>query len=146
MEFKRENFKKLNRKVGCYLIYTKTDEIIYPNRDSRLVYIGVSKTSSNGMKQRLESHLAGGNRGICNYSKQKGLLFTYQEADWLTEIIERPAADLERYLILDFAEKYGCYPICNARSEGELQKDKIDLEIDWARFEYNRGGETCRKT
>jgi len=134
-EFKKENFKRLSGMIGCYVIFTNDVLIPYPNKSTRVIYIGVSKTSSNGIKQRLESHLGGGNRGISNYSIKKGLKFTYQEADWLTELINRPAADLERYLILDFAETYGCYPICNARSEGELQNESIDLEIDWEKFE-----------
>lgn len=136
-EFVLRNFESLAKKAGCYVIFTKGFMIPYPNRNSKVVYIGVSKKTSNGMRNRLESHFFGGNRGIKNYMEQKGLMFTYIETDWLSKIISAKAEALESYLILDFAEKYGCYPICNNRSEGDLRTQGInlDIEVNWATFE-----------
>lgn len=135
MEYQRINTRKIDRKIGCYVVYTKSLQIPYPKSCSRIIYIGVSKIPSSGMRQRLESHMSGGNRGIYNYNKEKGLMFTYQEIVWDFEGSQLSEADLEKFLIIDFADKYGCYPMCNARSEGELKNAKVDLEINWERFE-----------
>jgi hypothetical protein len=136
-EFTLRNFESLAKKAGCYVIFTKDFMIPYPHKNSRVIYIGVSKKTTNGIKSRLESHYSGVNRGIKNYMEQKGLLFTYIETDWLSKIISAKADALESYLILDFAEKYGCYPICNNRSEGDLRTQGINLNIDinWGDFE-----------
>lgn len=135
MRFERQNFKGLKNKAGCYMIFTNDLFIPYPFLPSRLIYIGVSKKDSNGMQKRLENHFDGkGNRGVFNY-KSKDLYFTYQEASWLSELINADAAELEKYLILDFADKYGCYPICNGRKESKVKNIGVSVEANWKKFE-----------
>ncbi len=138
-KFAAPNFDFLNKLIGLYFIFLPERKISYPFRDSRLIYIGMSEKKTNSIGKRLLNHITGGsgNKGITNYNKKDGLLFTYFGYDMYKDTWPGKVEALENYFILDFQEKFGVYPICNNKSSDieVIGVDDVKYKIDWSFFD-----------
>ncbi len=138
-KFELREVKDLMGLCGLYFIFLEKTKISYPFGQSRLIYIGMSEKKTNSIGKRLSDHITGqsGNVGIFNYHKVENLYFTYLNFEMLKGIWKHRIEDLESYVILDFVEKYGVYPICNNKTTFDIQNRNLDftLEINWAFFE-----------
>lgn len=136
--FEQSNIKTLNGITGLYFIFTKSIEIKYPFKNSRLLYIGMSERKTNSIGSRLSGHFDGKSRniGLMNYRKVEPLLFTYINFDILKNVWQYRIEDLESYFLLDFVENFGVYPICNNKTGFEILNNKLDtnFNIDWKYF------------
>ncbi|MGB9677773.1 MAG: hypothetical protein ACPLW7_00960 [Minisyncoccia bacterium] len=146
-KFEPHNIKPLVGIIGLYFIFLEKTTIQYPFGKSRLIYIGMSEKKTNSIGKRLLDHYEGlsGNIGLINYRKVENLYFTYINFELLKGIWEFKIEDLESYFILDFANKYGVYPICNNKTGFEVQEKELDfkLVINWEYFEI--GGKNERE-
>ncbi len=137
--YEPRNFEGLAQITGLYFIALRETRIPYPYRKSRLIYIGMSERKTNGIGSRLGEHYTGRSRnhGLSNYSKVEGLCFTYLNFEAVKNIWTNRVEDLESYLLLDFVENYGVYPICNNKSTyPESRIDTINmLSVSWDCFE-----------
>ena len=85
MTFNPENIRPLNGIAGLYFIFSKSIDIKYPNRQSKLLYIGMSEKKTNSIGSRLLGHFDGKSKnfGLQNYRKVTDLYFTYINFDLL---------------------------------------------------------------
>lgn len=138
MTFNPENIRPLNGIAGLYFIFSKSIDINYPYKQSKLLYIGMSEKKTNSIGSRLLGHFDGKSKnvGLQNYRKVTDLYFTYINFDLLRSRWEYRIEDLESYFILDFVEKYGVYPICNNKSGLDIMNNNIKthFKIDWDYF------------
>ena len=138
-EFRAVNFKSLIGIRGLYFIALPVTAILYPFAGSRLVYIGMSEKRTNSIGKRLQGHYDGssGNKGLHNYRKHEGLLFTYLDFEMLSRVWKYSIEDLESYFILDFSEQFGVYPICNNKSSFEVRYHDLEVsfDINWSFFD-----------
>jgi hypothetical protein len=138
LEFKPQNYKNLGGVVGIYFIFLKEKSVTYPFRDSRLIYIGMSERKTNSIASRLSNHFDGksGNLGLQNYQKISDVMFTYLNFDVIKTIWKYRIEDFESYLLLDFVEKFGVYPICNNKTGFPELDDSYKgiITIDWDYF------------
>ncbi|NLA24867.1 MAG: GIY-YIG nuclease family protein [Bacteroidales bacterium] len=139
MVFNPSNISTLNGIVGLYFIFTKTLDIQYPFKKSKLIYIGMSERKTNSIGKRLAGHYDGSSKniGLTNFRSVEQLKFTYINYDVLKNFWKYRIEDLESYFILDFVKHYGVYPICNNKSGFEVLKKTISTNflIDWENFE-----------
>ena len=137
--FEIQNIKPLKGLTGLYFIFNNKTKIQYPFKKSRLLYIGMSEKKTNSIESRLTGHFEGKSKnfGLVNYRKMAQLYFTHINFEMLRKFWNFRIEDLESYLILDFVEKYGVYPICNNKSGYEIldKKLKANFIIDWQYFE-----------
>ena len=137
--FEIQNIKPLMGLTGLYFIFSEKTKIQYPFKKSRLLYIGMSEKKTNSIGSRLTGHFDGKskNLGLVNYRKTGALFFTYINFEMLRKFWNKRIEDLESYLILDFVEKYGVYPICNNKSGYQIlhKKPNASFIIDWPYFE-----------
>ena len=136
--FEANNIKPLNGIAGLYFIFSQSIEIQYPFQKSKLLYIGMSERRTNSIGNRLLGHFDGKskNLGLVNYRKVEPLFFTYINFEMLKSLWQFRIEDLESYFILDFVEQFGVYPICNNKSEFEIQNQTLtsSFKIDWKYF------------
>lgn len=139
MIFNPSNISPLNGIVGLYFIFTKTLDIQYPFKKSKLIYIGMSERKTNSIGKRLAGHYDGSSKniGLTNFRSVEQLRFTYINYEVLKSFWEYRIEDLESYFILDFVKHYGVYPICNNKSGFEVLNKTISTNflIDWENFE-----------
>ena len=132
------NIRSVVGLIGVYFIFTEKTHIQYPFDKSRLLYIGMSEKRTNSIGKRLGDHFDGTskNLGLINYKKSNRLFFTYFNFEMLRKFWNQSIEDLESYIILDFVNYFGVYPICNNRTGFEIQKIslKTDFIIDWSYF------------
>ncbi len=137
--FEPRYFETLGAVIGIYFVFLTKTKIAYPFKPSRLIYVGMSERRTNSIGTRLTDHYIGrsGNKGLQNYRKIEQLQFTYLNFQILEGIWPSKIEDLESYLLLDFVERFGVYPICNNKSTypESLFNSQKPLEIDWNYFD-----------
>jgi hypothetical protein len=137
--FELKNVKPLIGLTGLYFISTTNIKIQYPFNKSRLLYIGMSETKTNGIGNRLVNHFEGKskNKGIVNYRKIEPLKFTTINFEMIQNFWSFTIKDFESYFILDFIEKYGVFPICNNTTGYEILNQELEtgFNIDWKYFD-----------
>jgi hypothetical protein len=139
LPFEPQRYTGLGGVTGIYFIFGEKTAISYPFRQSRLLYIGMSEKRTNSIASRLQDHYEGrsGNFGLQNYRKAGKLFFTYLNFEVIQSVWKQRVEDFESYLLLDFVEKFGVYPICNNKTgfpTFEHQGTK-PIEIDWNYFD-----------
>ena len=134
--FNRSNFRELRGIVGLYFIYLDENFIKYPFKESRLLYIGMSKSKANSIEKRLLNHYDGdsSNIGIYNYRSSEVLKYTYLNFDMITKIWPLKISDFESFLIHDFARHFGNHPICNNQMP-LINKEHPQIVINWEFFD-----------
>lgn len=139
LEFEPRRFEGLGGVVGIYFIFLTKKKIAYPFRDSHLIYIGMSEKRTNSIASRLVDHYEGrsGNFGLQNYKKVDQLKFTYLNFEIIQGIWNQRIEDFESYLLLNFVEKFGVYPICNNKTgfPDFPHEHENPIEINWGYFD-----------
>ncbi len=146
LEFEPRRFEGLGSVVGIYFIFLTQKKIAYPFKESRLVYIGMSEKRTNSIASRLIDHYEGrsGNFGLQNYRKADHLKFTYLNFEVVQSMWKQRVEDFESYLLLDFVEQFGVYPICNNKTGfpefeheygADLTKREKPIKINWNYFD-----------
>lgn len=139
LEYEARRFEGLGGIVGIYFIFLTKKKIAYPFRDSRLIYIGMSEKRTNSIASRLSNHHVGrsGNFGLQNYKKVDNLKFTYLNFEVIQAVWQQKIEDFESYLLLDFVEKFGVYPICNNKTgfPDFLAEHEKPIAINWNYFD-----------
>lgn len=126
--------------IGIYFIFLSDRGILYPFRESRLIYIGMSESKQNSIGNRLRGHLTGqsGNEGIKNYAKQYPVKFTYHSLGVLRALGSDDLFEIESFFLSEFLRYAGSYPICNGQAGIERKGSSWKLEdkrVDWSFFE-----------
>ena len=138
-EFEIKLIKSLTGITGLYFIFLGNKKILYPFKESRLIYVGMSEKKTNSIGNRLSDHYDGqsGNLGLVNYRKVDRISFTYINFEMLKRFWKYSIEDLESYFIFDFVNQYGVYPICNNRTSTDIMNNvkDIKLDIDWKYYE-----------
>jgi hypothetical protein len=137
--FESSRFSLLGGVTGLYFIFLTNKQIGYPFKDSRLIYIGMSEKRTNSIASRLQNHYDGrsGNSGIQNYGKIDKLQFTYLNFDIIEAYWKQSIEDFESYLLLDFVQQFGVYPICNNKTgfpEFKVVNPEKPIVINWDYF------------
>ncbi len=138
LEFEPRRFESLGNVIGIYFVALTNKTVTYPYKESRLIYIGMSEKRTNSIGSRLSDHYDGrsGNFGLQNYRKVDQLKFTYLNFDIIQSLWKQRVEDFESYLLLDFVENFGVYPICNNKTgfpDFPTVHEK-PISIDWDYF------------
>jgi len=138
LEYDASNYDKLTTVRGIYFIFSSGITIPYPFRGSKLLYIGMSERRTNSISARLNDHYGGrsGNSGLTNYRKVDKLFFTYLNFEVIESFWKQSIEDFESFLLQNFVEKFGVYPICNNKTgfpDFTLNNQNI-IDIDWDYF------------
>jgi hypothetical protein len=137
--FEPRSFENLDNVVGIYFIFLTARKIAYPFKESRLIYIGMSEKRTNSIASRLANHFEGrsGNFGLQNYRKVDNVKFTYLNFEIIQPMWKQRIEDFESYLLQDFVQRFGVYPICNNKTgfpEFLITGEK-PIEINWDYFD-----------
>lgn len=117
--FNYEEVKSIPDKKGVYVLVSKTQRFIYPNGNSKIIYIG----KANSLLKRLKTHYRHSIelRNSSNNSKNSQWFYSrYQYIDkfdcqvyWYTTRGQQDPKDLESIIIEHFYNKYLSLPIGN---------------------------------
>jgi hypothetical protein len=133
------SIRSVRGEAGLYFIYLKETRIIYPFRESRLIYIGMSESKLNSIGRRLADHLCGrsGNYGLTNYIGSKGAEYCHFTLDFLTVLGISRADELEGVFLRSFLASNGSFPVCNNQCGIEIRPETSPLSfaVDWKYFD-----------
>ena len=103
--------------IGVYKLFI-TEDIPYPQKYGRVIYIGKSET--NSMYKRIEAHLKSeSNEGLCNYIHLDDVKISFRIAKKKDQAKVWEAKEIQEHL-----EEFGAYPVCNRKKGSTKRKGK----------------------
>ena len=108
---------KNSENIGVYK-FTITEDIPYPKKKGRVIYIG--KSESKSIYKRIEEHLKKRtNLGLCNYIELSKVNVSFRIASTANQ-----CKIWEHDEILSHQNEYGAYPATNMKSGSKKKKGK----------------------
>jgi len=103
--------------IGVYKLFI-TEDIPYPLKYGRVIYIGKSETKS--MYKRIEEHLkTESNQGLCNYITLDDVKISFRITKIKKQVKLWEAKEIQEHL-----DEFGAYPVCNRKKGSTTHKGK----------------------